>query len=105
VFYEITNVECVYSSKTTIFIGRIYSIFYIRHNYMFRPLIMAILRLYTEYLLSSIQNIHGLFTWGREGVNCGIIDTPNMVVLIILYFDLNFNVLIIFLAKVLCLKR
>jgi len=29
VFYKITNVDCVYSSNTTIFIGRIWSIFYI----------------------------------------------------------------------------
>jgi len=37
----ITNVQCVYSSNTTIFIGRMSSIFYIRYNYMFRRLIMA----------------------------------------------------------------
>ena len=28
---------CVYMSNTTIFIGSILSIYYIRHNYMFRP--------------------------------------------------------------------
>ena len=49
VFYEITNVQCVYSSNTTIFIGRIQSIFYIRHNYTFWCLIMAIFRLYMKY--------------------------------------------------------
>jgi len=53
VFYEITIAECVYSSNTTIFIGRIYSISYIGYNYMFRRLIMAIFRLYMKYLLSS----------------------------------------------------
>jgi hypothetical protein len=52
-FYEITNVQRVYRSNTTIFIGRIESIFYIRYNYMFRRLIMAIIRLYTKYLISS----------------------------------------------------
>jgi len=30
VFYEITNVQCVYWSNTTVFIGKIYSTFYIR---------------------------------------------------------------------------
>ena len=68
VFYEITNVECVYWSDTTVFIGRIYSIFYIRYNYMFRRLIKAIFRLYMKYLLSS----YTIYTWavymGREGV-------------------------------------
>jgi len=53
VFYEITNLECVYSSNTTISIGRIESFFYIRYNYMFRRLIMAIFTLYMKYLLSS----------------------------------------------------
>jgi len=53
VSYEITNVQCVYWSDTTIFIGRILSIFYIRYSYMFRRLIIAICRLYMKYLLSS----------------------------------------------------
>jgi len=53
VLYEITNVQCVYWSNTPIFIGRIYSIFYIRYNYLFRRLIMTIFRLYMKYLLSS----------------------------------------------------
>jgi len=53
VLYEITNVQCVYWSNTTIFIGRIYSILYIRYSYMFRRLILAIFRLYMKYLLSS----------------------------------------------------
>jgi len=52
VFYEITKVQCVYWSDTAVFIGRIYSIFYIRYNYMFRRLIMAIFRLYMKYLLT-----------------------------------------------------
>jgi len=46
VFYALTNVVCVYSSNTIIFIG----IFYIRYNYMFRRLVMAIFRLYMKYL-------------------------------------------------------
>jgi len=35
---------------------------------MIRRLTMPIFRLYMKYLLSSIQNIPGLFIWGREGV-------------------------------------
>jgi len=35
---------------------------------MFRRLIMTIFRLYMKYLLSSYENMHGLFIWGREGV-------------------------------------
>jgi len=46
------NVQCVYWSNTTTFIGKIYSIFYMSYN-MFRRLIMAIFRLYMKYLLSS----------------------------------------------------
>jgi len=51
-FYEITNVQCAYSSSITMFIGRIQSIFYVRYNYMFRRLIMAIFRLYMKYLIT-----------------------------------------------------
>ena len=43
-------------------------IFYIRYNYMFRRLIMAIFRLYMKYLLRSLTYIHGLFIWGWKGV-------------------------------------
>jgi len=55
----LTDVQCVYWSDTTIFIGSIYSIFYIRYNYMFQRLIMAIFRLYMKYLLSS----HTKYVW------------------------------------------
>ena len=48
VCYPVSNVECVYSSDTTILIGIIE-----RYNYMFRCLVMAIFRLYMKYLLSS----------------------------------------------------
>ena len=36
---------------------------------MFRPLIMAISRLYMKHLVSSCtKHIYGLLIWGREGV-------------------------------------
>jgi len=54
-FYEITNVQRVYWSDTAVFVVAIQSIFYIRYNYMFRRLIMAIFRLYMKYLLSLIR--------------------------------------------------
>jgi len=66
--YEMTNVQCVCSSNTTIFIGRIKSIFYKRCNYMFRRLIMAIFRLYVKYLLSSYTKHTWALYMGREGV-------------------------------------
>jgi hypothetical protein len=37
---------CVYMSNTTMFIGSMLSIYYIKHNYMFRLLMLAIIRLY-----------------------------------------------------------
>jgi len=52
----ITNVVFVYSSNTTIFTGRIQSIFYVMYNYMFRHLMMVIFSLYMKYLLSSHTN-------------------------------------------------
>jgi hypothetical protein len=39
---------CVCVSNTTMFIGSMLSIYCIRHNYMFRPLMLAIIRLYTN---------------------------------------------------------
>jgi len=45
-------------SNTTLFDGRgISSIYYIRYNYMFRHLTMAIFRLYMKYLLSSYTGL------------------------------------------------
>ena len=43
---------CVYRQNTTIFIRSILATYYIKHNYMFRPLMLAIFRLYM-YLSSS----------------------------------------------------
>jgi len=54
--FVLTRVECMYLSNTTLFYDRIiYSIYYIRYNYMFRHLTMAIFRLYMKYLVSSIS--------------------------------------------------
>jgi len=58
-FYEIINVQCVYSSSITMFIGRIQRIFYVRYNYMFRRLIMAIFRLYMKkFIGANFRNEH-----------------------------------------------
>jgi len=46
-------------SNTTIFIGSILSIYYIRHNYMFQPLMLAIFRLYTNTYQVVIQTYAG----------------------------------------------
>ena len=55
----------MYLSNTTVFYGRyiyiyIYSIYYIRYNYMFRRLTMAIFRLYMKFLVSSMLFIINL---------------------------------------------
>jgi len=56
----------MYPSNTTLFDGRdIYSIYYIKYNYMFRLLTMAIFRLYMKYLVSSYTRlIIGCIQWG-----------------------------------------
>ena len=47
---KLIKVQCMYLSTTTLFDGRgIASIYYIRYNYMFRRLTMAIFRLYMKY--------------------------------------------------------
>jgi len=49
----------MYLSNTTLFDGRyISSIYYIRYNYMFRHLTMAIFRLYMKYLVSSYMRLY-----------------------------------------------
>jgi len=48
-------------SNTTIFIGSMLSVYYIRHNYMFRPLMLANFRLYMNTYQVVIQIICGLF--------------------------------------------
>ena len=57
---------CIYRQNTTIFISSILAIYYIRHNHMFRPLILAIFRLYMD-LTSSYTTYVGCFfrVWGR----------------------------------------
>jgi len=48
----------MYLSNTALFDGTgIYSIYYIRYNYMFRHLTMAIFRLHMNYLLSSYTKL------------------------------------------------
>ena len=48
---------------------KIYIIYYIENNYVFRRLIMAIFRLYMKHLVSSYtKHIYELLIWGREGV-------------------------------------
>ena len=48
-------------SNTAIFIGNILSIYYIRHNYVFRPLMLAIFRLYMNTYQVVIQTYVGCF--------------------------------------------
>jgi len=48
-------------SNTTIFIGSILSIYYNRHSYMFRSLMLAIFRLYMNTYQVVIQTICWLF--------------------------------------------
>ena len=57
-------------SNTTIFIGSILSIYYIRHNYMFRPLMLAIFSLYMNTYQVVIKTICGLFLGERGGGLC-----------------------------------
>jgi len=54
---------CIYSQNTTIFISSILCIYYNRHNYMFRPLMLAIFRLYMD-LSSSYTTYVGCFFGG-----------------------------------------
>jgi len=57
-FNKLTRVECMYLSNTILFDGRgIYSIYYIRYNYMFWHLTMAIFRLYMKYSVSSYTRL------------------------------------------------
>jgi len=60
------RVECVYLSNTASFDGRgVSSIYYIRYNYIFLHLTMAIFRLYMIYLVSSYTRLNmGCKQWG-----------------------------------------
>jgi len=44
---------CIYLQNTTMFINNILVVYYIRHNYMFRPLMLAIFSLYRYMDLPS----------------------------------------------------
>jgi len=69
----LTRVQCMYLSNTTLFDGRvIYSIYYIRYNYMFRHLTVAIFRLYMKYLVRSYTGlIMGCIQWYSTGGEVG----------------------------------
>ena len=56
----------MYLSNTILSDGRgISSIYYIRYNYMFQRLTMAIFRLYMKYFVSSYTRQCGLYRVGR----------------------------------------
>jgi len=57
----------IYRQNTTIFISSILAIYYIRHNYMFRPLMLAIFRLYVNFL-SSYKTYVGCILGSGERV-------------------------------------
>jgi len=62
----------MYLSNITLFDGRgVYSIYYIRYNYMFRRLTMAIFRLYMKYLVSSYRRIIWAVYRGETGGEVG----------------------------------
>ena len=62
----------MYLSNTTSFDGRdISSIYYIRYNYMFRRLTMAIFRLYMKYLVSSYTRLIWAVFSGEVGGEVG----------------------------------
>jgi len=62
----------MYLSNTTLFHGSgIYSIYYIRYNYMFRRLTVATFRLYMKYLVSSYTRLILAVYSGEVGVEVG----------------------------------
>ena len=69
---KLTRMERLYLSNTTLFDGTgMCRIYYIKYNYMFRRLTMAISRLYMKYLASSYTTIHyGLYAVGVEAEVC-----------------------------------
>ena len=69
----LTRVEYMYLSNTTLFDSRdISSIYYIRFNYMFRRLSIAIFRLYMKYLVSSCTEFIMCCIQGVPGGMCQI---------------------------------
>jgi len=73
VFNKLTILQCMYLSNKTLFDSRsVYSIYYIRNNYMFRHLTVAIFRLYTKYLVNSYTGlIMGCIQWYSTGCEVG----------------------------------
>ena len=63
----------MYLRNTTLLDGRgLYSIYYIRYNYMFRHLTMAIFRLNMKYLVSSYTGlIMACIQWYSTGGEVG----------------------------------
>jgi len=58
----------IYRQNTTIFISSKLAVHYIRHNYMFRPLMLAIFRLYMD-LSSNYTTYVGCFLGcGERGI-------------------------------------
>ena len=64
-------------SNTTIFIDSILSIYYIKHNYMFRPLMLAIFRLYMNTYQVVIQ-IYVCFLVGIDKTRSRTYTTPSI---------------------------
>ena len=66
--HKLNIVQCMYLSNTTLFDGRdIPSVYYIRYNYMFRSLTMAIFRFHMKYLVSSYTRLNmGCIQWGGK---------------------------------------
>ena len=65
---RLTRMESMYLSNTTSFVGRgMQIIYYIRYNYMFRRLTMAIFKVYVKYLVSSYTKFIMCSGCGRCG--------------------------------------
>ena len=65
---RLTRMESMYLSNTTSFVGRgMQIIYYIRYNYMFRSLTMAIFKVYMKYLVSSYTKFIMCSGCGRCG--------------------------------------
>jgi len=72
-FNKLTRVECMYLSNINLFDGgNMYRIYYIRYNFIFRRLTMAIVRLYMTYLVSSYTRLFmGCIPWYITGGEVG----------------------------------
>ena len=58
---------CIYGENTTIFVSSKLAVYYIRHNYMFRPLMLVTFTLYMD-LQSSYTAYVGFFQGVVEGI-------------------------------------